>query len=237
MANETSSYATVASVNPTVPQHANHSVATHLPARGSLLKARAGFLFAWLCFIAIAWVLPAPQGLTPHGKATLAVVAWVAVVWITEAIPVGVSGILLPMLLVLSHAVTPFPKAASGFAAPVVFLCLAALYESWSIPIAVMLAMPLGVLVPEAAMTALPVDADAAERLHHRQAEARAHRRHPFRRLMPMQLKHVERHLSQNRLQRGIVGGDVVALFQEANAVGGRHAGPAPGRRDRGPAR
>jgi multidrug efflux pump len=28
----------------------------------------------------------------------------------------------------------------------VVFLCLAALYESWSIPTAVMLAVPLGVL-------------------------------------------------------------------------------------------
>ncbi|ABE36254.1 transporter, divalent anion:Na+ symporter family protein [Paraburkholderia xenovorans LB400] len=92
----------------------------------SLLKARAGFLLAWLCFIVIAWVLPTPQGLTHQGRATLAVVAWVAIVWISEAIPVGISGILLPMLLVLSHAVTPFPKAASGFAAPVVFLCLAA---------------------------------------------------------------------------------------------------------------
>lgn len=91
-----------------------------------LLKAQAGFLLAWLCFIVIAWVLPTPQGLTHQGRATLAVVAWVAIVWISEAIPVGVSGILLPMLLVLSHAVTPFPKAASGFAAPVVFLCLAA---------------------------------------------------------------------------------------------------------------
>lgn len=53
-------------------------------------------------------------------------VAWVAIVWVTEAIPVGVSGIVLPMLLALSHASPTFSNAASGFASPVVFLCLAA---------------------------------------------------------------------------------------------------------------
>jgi len=31
-----------------------------------------------------------------------------------------------------------------GFAAVLVFLCLAALYESWTIPLAVLLAVPLG---------------------------------------------------------------------------------------------
>ena len=71
-------------------------------------------------------MIPTPAGLTAQGKATLAVVVWVAIVWIVEAIPVGVSGILIPMLLVLSHAVGAFPKAASGFSTPVVFLCLAA---------------------------------------------------------------------------------------------------------------
>jgi multidrug efflux pump len=33
-----------------------------------------------------------------------------------------------------------------GFAILAVFLCLAALYESWSIPLAVILVVPLGVL-------------------------------------------------------------------------------------------
>jgi anion transporter len=89
-------------------------------------RARAGFAAAWIVFFAIAWLMPTPAGLTAPGKATLACVGWVAIVWVTEAIPVGVSGILLPMLLVLSHASPSFPKAASGFAAPVVFLCLAA---------------------------------------------------------------------------------------------------------------
>lgn len=93
---------------------------------GAELKARVGFVLAWLCFFGIGWLIPTPSGLSAQGKATLAVVAWVAVVWVVEAIPVAVSGILVPMLLVLSHAATPFPKAASGFAAPVMFLCLAA---------------------------------------------------------------------------------------------------------------
>jgi anion transporter len=85
---------------------------------------------AWAGFIAVAWLLPTPVGLSVGGKMTLAVVVWVSIIWVTEAIPVGISGILIPMLLVLSHAVTPFAKAASGFAAPVLFLCLAAFLYS-----------------------------------------------------------------------------------------------------------
>jgi anion transporter len=97
------------------------------PRSGSaLLRARLGFVAAWLVFLVVAWLTPTPAGLDASGHATLAVVAWVAIVWVTEAIPVGVSGILIPMLLVLSHASPGLPKAASGFAAPVVFLCLAA---------------------------------------------------------------------------------------------------------------
>lgn len=70
--------------------------------------------------------VPIPAGLTLAGKATLAVVVWACIMWITEAIPVGISGMLIPMLLVMSGAIDKFPKAASGFTTPVVFLCLAA---------------------------------------------------------------------------------------------------------------
>ncbi len=93
---------------------------------GPLLKAQLGFVAAWIAFFAILFVLPQPEGLPPAGRATLAVVAWASLVWMSEAVPVGVSGMLIPALLVLAHAVTPFSKAASGFATPVVFLCLAA---------------------------------------------------------------------------------------------------------------
>lgn len=88
--------------------------------------AIGGFVAAWLVFVLILYVLPKPAGLSAAGHATLAVMAWACIMWITEAIPVGVSGLLIPMLLVMSGAAKPFPAAASGFTTPVVFLCLAA---------------------------------------------------------------------------------------------------------------
>ncbi len=89
-------------------------------------KATVGFFLAWLAFFYILKIMPLPAGLTPAGVATLAVMVWACIMWITEAIPVGISGLLIPMLLVMSGAIDKFPKAASGFATPVVFLCLAA---------------------------------------------------------------------------------------------------------------
>lgn len=92
----------------------------------SPLKTLLGFVAAWMTFFAILYVLPTPAGLKPAGQATLAVMVWACIMWITEAVPVGISGMLIPMLLVLTNAVKPFPAAASGFTTPVVFLCLAA---------------------------------------------------------------------------------------------------------------
>jgi anion transporter len=89
-------------------------------------KAMIGFIAAWVAFFLILYVMPAPAGLKPAGQATLAVMVWACLMWITEAMPVGISGLLIPMLLVLTNAIKPFPAAASGFTTPVVFLCLAA---------------------------------------------------------------------------------------------------------------
>ncbi len=89
-------------------------------------RTMAGFAIAWLVFFFILYVMPAPAGLKPAGQAALAVMAWACIMWITEAIPVGASGILIPMLLVMTNSVRPFPAAASGFTTPVLFLCLAA---------------------------------------------------------------------------------------------------------------
>ena len=97
-------------------------VATGLSPTKSLL----GFFLAWAAFFLILWVMPLPAGLTIAGKATLAVVVWACIMWIFESMPVGITGILIPMLLVLGGSVDKFPKAASGFTTPVVFLCLAA---------------------------------------------------------------------------------------------------------------
>ena len=89
-------------------------------------KCACGFIVAWAAFFLILWVMPAPEGLSVAGKAALAVMVWACIMWITEAIPVGISGMLIPMLLVMSGAIDKFPQAASGYTTPVVFLCLAA---------------------------------------------------------------------------------------------------------------
>lgn len=85
-----------------------------------------GFAVAWIAYFAILFILPVPNGLSAAGMAVLAVVVWAAIMWVTEAIPVGVSGLLIPMLLVQSGGTKPFPAAASGFSTPVVALCLTA---------------------------------------------------------------------------------------------------------------
>ncbi|MCB1546893.1 MAG: DASS family sodium-coupled anion symporter [Hyphomicrobiaceae bacterium] len=85
-----------------------------------------GFVSAWVVFFLILWVMPLPSGLTPAGKAVLAVMAWATIMWVSEAIPVGISGLLIPMLLVMTGAIQGLPRAGSGFSTPVVFLCLSA---------------------------------------------------------------------------------------------------------------
>src|SRR6202044_2302468 len=60
----------------------------------------------------------------------------------------------LPAGFELAYSGLSFEELLSGSQAPalyaisliVVFLCLAALYESWSIPVAVMLVVPLGII-------------------------------------------------------------------------------------------
>ena len=105
-------------------------------AGGSPGKTLGGFIVAWVMFFLILYdVLPIPEvvgidgsisQLTPAGKAVLAVVVWACIIWITEAMPVGITGIMIPMLLVLTGGVGKFPQAASGFTTPVAALCLAA---------------------------------------------------------------------------------------------------------------
>src|SRR3954454_13492513 len=51
------------------------------------------FALAWGLFFFTLYALPTPQGLSPAGKACMAVVIWACVIWVSEAIPVGITGI------------------------------------------------------------------------------------------------------------------------------------------------
>lgn len=104
-------------------------------AGGSPGRTLGGFIAAWMAFFLILYVVQIPQitagdgsvsALKPAGQAVLAVVVWACIIWITEAMPVGITGIVIPMLLVMTGGVGKFPQAASGFTTPVAALCLGA---------------------------------------------------------------------------------------------------------------
>lgn len=89
-------------------------------------KTLIGFTLAWTFFILILFVMPTPDGLSPAGKACLAVVVWACITWVSESVPVGITGILIPMLLILSGATGKFNVAVGGFISDAAFLCLIA---------------------------------------------------------------------------------------------------------------
>jgi sodium-dependent dicarboxylate transporter 2/3/5 len=89
-----------------------------------------GFLSAWMAFVLIALVLPLPAGLSVEGRTVLAIVAWASIMWVSEAMPVGVTGICIPLLLIVTKAIPwtndqpPMAAAFAGFTNDVVWLCL-----------------------------------------------------------------------------------------------------------------
>src|SRR5215216_7644093 len=64
--------------------------------------AIAGFLVAWIAFAAIIALMPLPAGLSSEGRTVLAVVVWASIMWVSEAMPVGITGISIPALLVIT---------------------------------------------------------------------------------------------------------------------------------------
>ena len=93
-----------------------------------------GFLAAWCLFFLILYGLPTPAGLSPEGQAVLAIMVWASVMWVAEAMPVGITGIAIPLLLIVTHAIPwttrngearpPMAVVFSGFTSDVVWLCL-----------------------------------------------------------------------------------------------------------------
>ncbi len=89
-----------------------------------------GFAIAWIAFALILWVLPNPSGLSREGMAVLAIVVWACVMWVSEAMPVGITGLGIPSLLILSHAIPwtngepPLGFVLQGFTRHVVWILL-----------------------------------------------------------------------------------------------------------------
>ncbi|MCP3761154.1 DASS family sodium-coupled anion symporter [Domibacillus sp. A3M-37] len=81
-----------------------------------------GFLLGPLLFFAILFFFSA-EGLNPEAKAVLAVTVWVAVWWITEAIPIPVTS-LLPIILLPITGALDGDTVTAAYGDPIIFLFL-----------------------------------------------------------------------------------------------------------------
>ena len=89
-----------------------------------------------LFFILILLFLK-PQGLSQPGIAMLAVTVWIAVWWITEAIPIAATA-LLPLVLLPTLGALPINQTASSYSHPMVLLymggfMIAMAIEKWNL--------------------------------------------------------------------------------------------------------
>jgi solute carrier family 13 (sodium-dependent dicarboxylate transporter), member 2/3/5 len=93
-----------------------------------------GFFLAWTVFFLFWKVIPAPQDLSADGMTVLAIVLWACIMWVSEALPVGITGIGIPTLLIVTHALPwkngkpPLVQVFGGFTTEVLWLCLFAFF-------------------------------------------------------------------------------------------------------------
>ena len=83
----------------------------------------------WLVVALLAWIgarlLPAQAGLDPLASAVLGVAAAGTVLWISEAVPLGVTALLVIVLLAVTPGMT-LPAALHGFSSEVTFFLIGA---------------------------------------------------------------------------------------------------------------
>lgn len=98
--------------------------------------AKLGLFLGPLLFIGILFFLH-PKDMTPEALAMLAVTAWIAVWWITEAIPIAATS-LLPLILLPTLGVLSMANTATSYSHPMVLLymggfMIAMAIEKWSL--------------------------------------------------------------------------------------------------------
>ncbi|QFU81229.1 SLC13 family permease [Natronorubrum aibiense] len=84
------------------------------------LRQKIGFVLGPILF-ALIYLAPTPAGLEPAGQAVAAVTAWVAVWWMSEAIPIPATS-LLPIVLFPLTGALPVEETTPSYGHPLVFL-------------------------------------------------------------------------------------------------------------------
>lgn len=100
------------------------------------MMQKIGFFLGPLVFFLILFALPLP-GLSWEGRAVLAVTAWMAVWWISEAIPLGITS-LMPLVLLPLMQTVEAGVVASSYGDNLIFLfiggfALALALERWNL--------------------------------------------------------------------------------------------------------
>ena len=80
---------------------------------------------AALVVTAVVATVPTGASLTTGGQYAVATMAFAAILWITGAIPLPLTALLIPVLLTVFGVYPDFGDAVAGFADPVIFLLLA----------------------------------------------------------------------------------------------------------------
>lgn len=92
-------------------------------AHFEFLRKRIGLLLAPIALIMI--LANRFESLTPEAHALAAIVVCIMILWMTEALPLAVTGLMAPTLMVILD-VAPAAKAFSPFADPIMFLFIGA---------------------------------------------------------------------------------------------------------------
>jgi sodium-dependent dicarboxylate transporter 2/3/5 len=99
--------------------------------------ARNSFVLAGPVIFVVLLLLPRPEGISPAAHATLAMAGWMAVWWLTVAVPLAVTA-LLPLVLIPVLGIGSPAAAAAPYANPVIFLFMggffiAAAMQRWQL--------------------------------------------------------------------------------------------------------
>ncbi|KLU59783.1 citrate carrier [Peptococcaceae bacterium CEB3] len=86
--------------------------------------AITGFILSWTALALIFMFVPVGKGLTFAGRATLAVTVWAIITWLTDSVPKAISGLAIPLLLIVSGAFSQIPEAFSGYTNNTTFLVI-----------------------------------------------------------------------------------------------------------------
>jgi len=101
-----------------------------------LTKERIGLWVGPICFILIQFFMDF-EGLSASGKSVLASAIWMAIWWITEAVPLAVTA-LLPLVLFPLTGALPIKETTTPYSHPYIFLYLGGFFiaiaiEKWNL--------------------------------------------------------------------------------------------------------